>query len=305
MSERILLAGCGDLGQRVAQRLLARGDEVFALRRRPPENDGGGIRWLRGDLADPAGLRGLPRGVDRLVYLPAPSARDEATYRAVFLGGLRHLLDALDGSALRRVLFISSSAVYGEHGGAWVDEDTPPAPPGFNGRVLLEAEHRLAGQAPAVVLRLAGLYGPGRMQLLERLRAGQVRVPRAASHWANRIHVDDAAAAAVHLLGLPEAQPVYLGVDDTPLPLDALYDHLAALLGALPPPEGPAPPGVGSKRLCNARLRASGFVPCWPDARDGYAAWLGGQATREPVHGPSAGLASPVVAKMTGKGARD
>jgi nucleoside-diphosphate-sugar epimerase len=275
MSERILLAGCGDLGQRVAQRLLARGDEVFALRRRPPENDGGGIRWLRGDLADPAGLRGLPRRVTRLAYLPAPSARDEATYRAVFLGGLRHLLDALDGSALRRVLFVSSSAVYGEHGGAWVDEDTPPDPPGFNGRVLLEAERWLARQAPAVTLRLAGLYGPGRLQLPKRLRAGQIRVPRAVPHWANRIHIDDAAAALVHLLDLPDAQPLYLGVDDTPLPLDVLYDHLATLLAAPPPPEGPAPQSVGSKRLSNARLRATGFTFRWPDARAGYAALLG------------------------------
>jgi nucleoside-diphosphate-sugar epimerase len=275
MSERILLAGCGDLGQRVAQRLLARGDEVFALRRRPPENDGGGIHWLRGDLADPSGLRGLPRGVTRLAYLPAPSARDEAAYRAVFLAGLRHLLDALDGSALRRVLFVSSSAVYGEHGGAWVDEDTPPDPPGFNGRVLLEAERWLARQAPAVTLRLAGLYGPGRLQLPKRLRAGQIRVPRAVPHWANRIHIDDAAAALVHLLDLPDAQPLYLGVDDTPLPLDVLYDHLATLLAAPPPAEGPAPQGVGSKRLSNARLRTTGFTPRWPDARAGYAALLG------------------------------
>lgn len=274
MSERILLAGCGDLGQRVAQHLLARGDEVFALRRRPPENEGG-VQWLRGDLADPAGLRGLPRGVTRLAYLPAPSARDEAAYRAVFLAGLRHLLDALDGTALRRVLFVSSSAVYGDHDGAWVDEDTPPDPPGFNGRVLLEAERWLARQAPAVTLRLAGLYGPGRLQLLERLRAGQAPAPRAVPHWANRIHIDDAAAAVAHLLDLPGAQPLYLGVDDTPLPLDVLYDHLADLLGAPPPPEGLAPQGVGSKRLSNARLRASGFTPRWPDARAGYAALLG------------------------------
>jgi nucleoside-diphosphate-sugar epimerase len=274
MSERILLAGCGDLGLRVARRLLARGDEVFALRRRSPEN-GDGIHWLRGDLADPAGLRGLPRGVARLVYLPAPGARDEAAYRAVFVDGLDRLLDALDASALRRVLFVSSSAVYGGHDGAWVDEDTPADPPGFNGRVLLEAERRLAQRAPALVLRLAGLYGPGRLQLVERLRAGWARVPRTPPHWANRFHADDAAAAIAHLLHLRDAQPLYLGVDDTPLPLDVLYDHLAGLLGVPPPAEGPAPAGVGSKRLSNARLRASGFVPRWPDARVGYVALLG------------------------------
>lgn len=273
MSERVLLAGCGDLGLRVAQRLLARGDEVWALRRQQPMHDGDGIHWLRGDLTLPETLRGWPPDITQLVYLPTPDRRDAAAYRATFVDGLRHLLDALGHDRLQRVLLVSSSAVYGEHGGDWVDEDTPPAPPGFNGEVLLEAERWLAAQSPvSIVLRLAGLYGPGRMQWLERLRAGQVVAPRTLPHWANRIHVDDAAAAVVHLLQLDDPLPLYLGVDNTPLPLDVLYDHLAGLIGAPPADDGPAPVGVGSKRLSNARLRASGFVPQWPDARDGYAA---------------------------------
>jgi nucleoside-diphosphate-sugar epimerase len=127
---------------------------------------------------------------------------------------------------------------------------------------------------PGVVLRLAGLYGPGRLQLVEKLRAGQLRVPREVPHWANRIHVDDAAAAIVHLLQVEAPQSLYLGVDDTPMPLDELYDFLAALIDAPPPPEGAAPVGVGSKRLSNARLRASGWAPQWPDSREGYAALI-------------------------------
>lgn len=277
MSERILLAGCGDLGERVAQRLRAHGDEVWALRRQPPAHGGHGIHWLRGDLTDPASLRELPAGITRLVYLPAPATRDKAAYRAIFVDGLRYLLDALDRRKLARVLFVSSSAVYGEHDGDWVDEATPTDPPGFNGAVLLEAEQWLAEQSlPSTVLRLAGLYGPGRLQLIERLRAGQLRVPRETPHWANRIHVDDAAAAVAHLLQLKSPQPLYLGVDDTPMPLDELYDFLAALIDAPLPAEGAAPTGVGSKRLRNARLRASGWAPQWPDAREGYAALLDG-----------------------------
>jgi nucleoside-diphosphate-sugar epimerase len=230
---------------------------------------------LVGDLTAPATLEGLPAGITRLVYLPAPDARERSAYRAVFMDGLRGLLARLDGTALERVLFVSSSAVYGDHQGDWVDEDTVPNPPGFNGEVLLDAERwLLASSLPATVLRLAGLYGPGRLQLLDRLRASKVSVPRERPHWANRIHVDDAAAAIAHLLPSPSAQTLYLGVDDTPLPLDVLYDHLAALVGAPPPPQGPPPGGVGSKRLANTRLRASGWVPRWPDARAGYATLL-------------------------------
>ena len=273
VNERVLLAGCGDLGLRVAQRLLARGDEVWALRRQPLLPDDSGIRWLAADLTQPGTLRRLPAGITQLVYLPTPDRRDESVYRATFVDGLRHLLQALGSPSLQRVLLVSSSAVYGEHGGDWVDESTPPAPPGFNGQVLLEAEQLLAAQPiTSIVLRLAGLYGPGRLQLLERLRTGEVRVPRALPHWANRIHIDDAAAAIVHLLELADPLPLYLGVDSTPLPLDVLYDHLAELISAPLPGDGPAPAGVGSKRLSNARLCASGFRPQWPNAREGYAA---------------------------------
>jgi NAD(P)-dependent dehydrogenase (short-subunit alcohol dehydrogenase family) len=94
-NERVLLAGCGDLGLRVAQRLLARGDEVWALRRRPPVDDDSGVRWLRGDLTHADSLQRLACGITQLVYLPTPDRRDEAAYRATFVDGLRHVLDAL------------------------------------------------------------------------------------------------------------------------------------------------------------------------------------------------------------------
>jgi len=274
MNARVLIAGAGDVGLRVARLLRDRGAEVWALRRGvgAPE---AGIQWIQGDLTQPDTLRSLPTQISHIVYLPTPDARDESRYRAIFVDGLRHLLDAVNPQHLQRLLFVSSSAVYGEHGDAWVDEDTPPAPPGFNGRVLLEAEHLASERVPSVVLRLAGLYGPGRMQLIERLRSGAARVPRQQPHWSNRIHVDDAAAAIVHLLFLPDPAPLYVGVDNTPLPLDVLYDHLAKLVHAPLPGDGAAPAGVGSKRLSNARLRASGFVPQWPDAREAYAALLG------------------------------
>src|SRR5690606_40781265 len=138
MAERVLLAGCGDLGLRVAQRLLARGAEVWALRRHLPRDAGRepGIHWLQGDLTRPETLAALPAGITHVAYLPAPDARDPAIYRAVFQEGLPALLAALDLTALQRVVFVSSTAVYGEHHGAEIDETTPTDPAGFNGRIL-------------------------------------------------------------------------------------------------------------------------------------------------------------------------
>ena len=163
--------------------------EVHALRRQPPADDADGIARLRGDISRPDGIPVLPAGITRLIFLPAPGARDEAVYRGVFVDGLRNVLAALDASHLQRIVFVSSSAVYGEHRGGWVDEDTPPAPQGFNGRILLEAEALLAARPEsATALRLAGLYGPGRLQLIERLRSGQAGAPVEPPHWANRIH---------------------------------------------------------------------------------------------------------------------
>ncbi|MBB1629047.1 NAD-dependent epimerase/dehydratase family protein [Achromobacter sp. UMC71] len=279
MAERVLFIGCGDLGQRAAHRLLARGDEVYALRRHPPAGDASGIRWLQGDITVAGGLPALPAGISRVIHVATAGARDPAAYRAVFVDGLNRVLGALDTSQVQRVLFVSSSAVYGEHHGDWVTEDTPPAPQGFNGRILLDAEAALAARPlPHTTIRFAGLYGPGRLQLIERLRAGAAGAPTQPPHWANRIHIDDAAAAIVHLALLPEAQAVYIGCDDTPLPLHELYADLARLVGAPAPAEAPAPANIGSKKLSNARLRASGLALQWPDARIGYAALLANAA---------------------------
>jgi nucleoside-diphosphate-sugar epimerase len=271
-NETVLIAGAGDVGSRVARRLVAQGKHVIALRRGEVAPDPS-IRWLRGDLTRPETLRDLPT-VDAVVFAATPDARDEPAYRAIFVDGFRHLIEALPARP-SRTLFVSSTAVYGEHAGDWVDETTPTDPPGFNGRVLVEAEDWLASRVVGgMSLRLAGLYGPGRTQLLERLREGTISVPRGRSVFANRMHVDDAAAAIVHLLSLDAPESLYVGVDNTPLPVDELYDYLAGLLGAAPPPDGSPVAGIGNKRMSNARLRATGFQCRWPDARIGYAALI-------------------------------
>lgn len=272
-----LLAGCGDVGARLGALLAARGETVYGLRRSdaplPP-----GMLPLRGDLTDPATLRHLPGDVTRVVFLPAPGARDEAAYRGLFIDGLAHFLDALAARArIERFIFVSSSAVYGEHGGAWVDEDAPCAPLAFNGALLLEAEALLVESGmPAVAARCSGLYGPGRTRLIDQIANGTARLPAGAAEYTNRVHVDDAAAALAHLLALDRVHDRYLVTDDHPATLAEVYAFIADQLHVpLPPSEiVAAPRAVGNKRLFNRRLRESGFAFGFPDFRAGYAAVL-------------------------------
>lgn len=263
-----LIAGAGDVGVRAGALLAADGWRVTGIRRAGPLPAPLDVRHA--DLTRPESLAGLPDDVDLVLYLPAPASRDEATYRALFVDGPAALLAALP-RAPRRLVFVSSTAVYGDAGGDWVDERTPARPDGFNGRVLLEAEQALARlPVPSVVLRLAGLYGPGREWLLSRVRAGESCRP---DFWTNRIHVDDAARLLVHLAGLPAPDAVYVGVDDEPATECAVLGWLAGRLGLPAPPPGPGNPrmGVGNRRLSNARVRATGFRFDYPDYRRGYS----------------------------------
>ena len=278
----VLIAGCGDLGLRVAQ-LLAKENSAnrsWGLRRHPGvelTNDLLGFTWIAADLTQPDSLRDLPKDITHVLYTAAPNARTEEDYRAVYREGLERVLKAIASPALQRVLFVSSTAVYGDHGAQWIDEDTPTAPKSFNGRVLLDTEQWLRSQSAqfeTINLRLSGIYGPGRSYLLDRLRAGLATAPAAESHWVNRIHIEDAAAAVLHLMNLPKPQPIYLVTDSAPLPMRVLYDALAKLVGGPTPAEGAAPASVGSKRLSNARLRDSGFNFKWPDSRAGHEALI-------------------------------
>ena len=275
---RLLIAGYGDLGMRVAQRVLQNPTNiVWGLKRTRPDDQENtpGFTWFKADLSNPESMKDLPAGISHILFSAAPHVRTESDYRAVYFDGLRNVVQNAYSSALKRVLFISSTAVYGDHGDEWVNEDTPVNPKSFNGRVLLEAEQWLStfGREHALTtlsLRLSGIYGPGRIALLEKLKLGQVGAPSSAAHWSNRIHIDDAAAAVVHLMGFEHPQSTYLITDSTPLPMRTLYEALAQQVGGPAPPVSESPAFVGSKRLSNARIRETGFVFQWPDSRDGY-----------------------------------
>lgn len=276
---RLLIAGCGDLGLRVAQKVLENpSHSVWGLRRTADANIEylPGFNWHVADLSKPETLEKLPAGITHILFCAAPNVRTETDYRDVYLSGLKNITQYALSSSLKRILFVSSSAVYGAHGDEWVDEQTPVNPENFNGQILLESEQWLSQfgiehTIKTITLRLSGIYGPGRVYLLEKLKLGQMGAPSSPIHWANRIHIEDAANAIKHLICLPEPMNTYLITDSTPLPLRTLYETLALLVGGPIPPESAAPGFVGSKRLSNARLCQSGFEFKWPDSRTGYA----------------------------------
>jgi nucleoside-diphosphate-sugar epimerase len=276
---RILIAGCGRLGTALGAELVRAGHEVTGLRR------GGaglpdGIRALQGDLARNDGLPELPAGLDAIVYTAAADAGDELSYRRAYVDGPRHLLAALEAQRQdpRRLLFVSSTAVYGQQEGQWVDEDSPTEPASFRGRILLEGEQLVAsGPYPTVVARLAGIYGPGRTWLVDAIRARRVSSrPQEPPIYTNRIHQGDCAGMLAHLLALERPAPVYLGVDDEPAPRSEVAAWIAERLGLDLSDVEPGPSGGdGNKRCSNARLEASGYRLRYPTFRQGYAELLG------------------------------
>ncbi|MGX5715125.1 NAD-dependent epimerase/dehydratase family protein [Arthrobacter sp. MAHUQ-56] len=284
----VLLAGCGDLGTEAGLRFASLGRRVVGWRRSPAKLPAA----IEGAAAD-LGTRNLPpvpADTSAVVIAVAADEPTEEAYRAAYLRGVANVLDALerDGVVPARVLFVSSTAVYGDASGGWVDEGTTTAPGGFSGRILVEAEEllqeRLAGTGTSSVsLRLGGIYGPGRTRLIDQVRGGSAVVPRDV-RYTNRIHRDDAAAAIVHLATMAaEPAPTYLGVDNDPADLGTVLRFLAAEMGLPEPPVGDAGPARGgNKRCANGLLRSTGFGFTFPSFREGYRDILAGNGVRHP-----------------------
>ncbi len=285
---RVLIAGCGYVGCELGKALAADDHEVWGLRRNvsalPPE-----IQPLPGDLCRPGGLEKLPVDFDFAVYAASPGSwiarpmadakEVEAAYRTVYLDGLGNLIRLLGRQerAPRRLIFTSSTAVYGQRRGEWVDERSPTHPRGYSGEILLLAEGLLrAAKFPSVAVRFGGIYGPGRTRLIDHVRTGEALLPTGSPHYTNRIHRDDAAGSLQHLLMLDATESCYLGVDCESVSDRDLLIWMAERLGVAPLHEaamGLAPPTrrAGSKRCRNDLLRETGYRFVCPTYREGYA----------------------------------
>jgi nucleoside-diphosphate-sugar epimerase len=231
-----------------------------------------GVHGLRADLLDPASLTDLPRDLDAVVYAVSADRSDESAYRDAYVRSLDNLGRALSGT-MRRLIFLSSTSVYGTQDGSRVDEKDPARPEGFRGRLVLEGESVARSLAPqSSCLRLGGIYGPGRTRLVARIARGELRL-EGGPQYTNRIHRDDAAAAAAHILKLSKPDTLYLGVDRAPADLIEVAGFIAGELGIAAPEAAERPSGAPRGKRCSSdRLQASGFRFRYPSYREGYPA---------------------------------
>ncbi len=280
-----LIIGCGYLGLRVADGWHAQGDRVFAVTRSAQRADAFRQRGLLPVLADvtrPETLAALPAAETVLYSVGYDRAAGQSMHE-VYVAGLLSVLDSFPAS-VGRVIYISSTGVYGQTGGDWVDEDSPCEPTRESGRICLEAEQTLRAHAlgsRAVILRLAGIYGPGRLPNRAALQAGE-SIAGTPDGYLNLIHVDDAASVVLAVAEHPRPSRLYVVSDGHPALRRDYYAEAARLLGA-PPPQFVAPPAdspkaaraEGSRRVSNARMLAElGVRLEYPTFREGLAAGI-------------------------------
>lgn len=289
MRKRALIVGCGYVGLPLGHELVRQGHKVFGLRRSDAADEelrAAGIEPLRGDITKPETLAPLPRDFDWVVNCAATRGGTVEEYRQLYAIGNFNLVEWLRAAPPRKFVFTSSTSVYGQNDGSVVVETDPVAPEAETAPVLVETENLLFAayeklKFPVVIMRLAGIYGPGRGYWLKQFLSGQARLDGDGSRLLNMIHRDDVVGAIIAALEGAPACSVYNTVDNEPVTQREIFEWLAAKLNQPMPPSAPldADPnrkrGVTNKRVSNLRLKQQlGFKYKYPTFRQGYTAEL-------------------------------
>jgi nucleoside-diphosphate-sugar epimerase len=280
---RVLIIGCGYVGLRLGALLASRGHSVFGMRRTAdadPELRHHSNTPVHGDITDPATFTRLEPKFDVVINLVSSSKGGPGEYRQVYLEGTRNIIRWLTKSPPRAYIYTSSTSVYAQTDGSWVTEDSHAEPDSATSQVLIETEqeliaaHRTSG-FPAIILRASGIYGPERGHLFKQFLRGEATLRDDGSHWINMIHVDDLAAAIAHLTDHGQPGEIYNATDDEPVTQRDFFQWLSDRLNRPMPPTAPADPtrkrGLTNKRVCNAKLKSTGFHFTYPTFREGYA----------------------------------
>jgi nucleoside-diphosphate-sugar epimerase len=280
-----LICGCGYVGRRVAQRWLEAGDVVFATTRsaeRAAAFRRDQIHPLLLDIRQPVSFPADLAQLDTVLFAVGFDRSQHTSIHEVYVEGLRHVLQALP-DRVGRFFYISSTGVYGQTEGEWVDEETTCHPHRAGGQACLDAERLLAVHPLAsrsIVLRLAGIYGPGRIPKRETIQAGDP-IDTVPDGYLNLIHVEDVVNVITTAERTVTPPSLYVVSDGHPVLRGEFYAELARQLSAPPPrfnpPADPAAAGrAGSdKRVRNDRLLREVQVSLrYPSYREGLAAIL-------------------------------
>lgn len=286
---RVLILGCGYIGLALGERLVREGHEVAGLRRSAScerELQTAGIRPVYCDITQPDQLATLDRGYDWVVNCVSSSGGAVGDYRAVYLHGMQNLVSWLADAPPRRFIYTSSTSVYGQTDGSVVDETSPTEPAAETGRVLVETEKALLEAAQrrgfsSGVVRLAGIYGPGRGYWFKQFLRGEAKLEGKGERFVNMVHRDDVVGAVIAALGNGKPGEIYNVADDEPVSQLTLFQWLSKRLGrALPPftpgtEEATRKRGVTDKRISNRKLREElGYRLQFPTFREGFEAEL-------------------------------
>jgi nucleoside-diphosphate-sugar epimerase len=284
---RVLIVGCGYTGVPLGAELVRLGHEVFGLRRNSAaevELRVAGIQPLVGDVTRPETLTALPREFDWVVNCIAAGG-DAEHYRGIYLQGTRHLIDWLLPNPPKKFVYTSSTSVYGQNDGSQVKESSPTEPVAETSKILVETEKVLLAAAerrfPAVILRVAGIYGPERGHWFNQFLKDAAHIEGDGSRCLNMIHRDDLVGCIIAALKNGRAGEIYNAVDDEPVSQLHFFQWLAQAVDKPLPPSAPENPddqrkrGVTDKRVSNRKLKMElGHRFKYPTFRQGYSAEL-------------------------------
>ena len=287
---RALVIGGGFVGQPLAQELLRQGHHVTAMTRSQSHADSFQALGIQPIVADISHAASLPTHLDPfdwVINLVSSGRGGVEAYRAVYLSGTRHVIEWLASIPPRQYVAASSTSVYGQVDGSFVTEESPTEPGSETGRVLVEMETLLleaasAGRLPVLILRLAGIYGPGRTHWIDRFRRPELALESPPGSVVNMIHRDDVVGAILAALAKGRPGEIYNVVDDEPVSRAELSDWLSQRLGQpQPAPSSDVAPRARTrpatnKRVLNRKLRSElGYALRYPTFREGFAAELG------------------------------
>jgi nucleoside-diphosphate-sugar epimerase len=282
---RVLILGCGYVGTPLGAELVRRGHEVFGARRSSAASDqliSAGIKPLIADITRKEDLAQLPSPFDWIINLVSSTHGGAEDYRHVYFEGTRNILDWLANAPPRKYVYTSSTGVYGQDDGSQVQESSPTKPDSQTGQVLVQTEQLLARafaeQAfPAVILRVAGIYGPGRTYFLRQFLRNEAKIAAQGQRFMNMIHLEDLVGVVCACLESAPSGEVFNAVDEQPVRQLELYRWMAETLGKELPPfsddeeASSRKRGVTNKKVLNRKLRERlGYRFKFPTYRQGY-----------------------------------